>query len=619
MSKIVVATTQFACSWELERNLDTAESLVRDAAARGANLVLLQELFATPYFCIEQYHGHLALAEPFEQSRVLRRFSALARELGVVLPISWFERAGNACFNSLAMADADGRLLGVYRKTHIPNAIGYQEKEYFSPGDTGFRVWDTAAGRIGVGICWDQWFPEAARAMALQGAELLLYPTAIGSEPGAEGLDSRDHWQLTQRGHAAANIMPVIGSRRHGRGAAGLGHLPGSPPRDVWRLAEPGWAGPAGRASIMSALTKIAMGLALLLGLGAQAAEGAGEATEEKVLRLYNWSDYFAPDTLSEFTRETGIRVIYDVMDSSETLEAKLMAGRSGYDLIFPGDTVAERLMRAGSLQLLDKGKLQHLGDIDPGLARLQQAYPHAKEAVVPYTWGTIGLTYYADAIRQRMPDAPVSSLDMLFKPELAAKFADCGISVIDSPDEVLAVVLHYLGRDPRSGKADDLEAALALLKGIKPYIRKFQSQPVTQLVNGDLCLSLGYSGDMTQARRAAAEAGKRVDFEYRLPKEGSTIWMDTMAIPADAPHPDYAYAFINFVMRPANMAAITNSTGYPTASAKARPMVDATMTANPDIYLDEASYQRLIPGQDIAQSQMRARMRAWTRFKSSL
>ncbi|WP_458773402.1 nitrilase-related carbon-nitrogen hydrolase [Aeromonas caviae] len=182
--------------------------------------MLLQELFATPYFCIEQYHGHLALAESFEQSRVLRRFSALARELGVVLPISWFERAGNAYFNSLAMADADGRLLGVYRKTHIPNAIGYQEKEYFSPGDTGFRVWDTAAGRIGVGICWDQWFPEAARAMALQGAELLLYPTAIGSEPGAEGLDSRDHWQLTQRGHAAANIMPVIAANRIGREVA---------------------------------------------------------------------------------------------------------------------------------------------------------------------------------------------------------------------------------------------------------------------------------------------------------------------------------------------------------------------------------------------------------------
>ena len=358
--------------------------------------------------------------------------------------------------------------------------------------------------------------------------------------------------------------------------------------------------------------------LALLLSLAAEAGEADTEAQQEKVLRLYNWADYFAPDTLSAFTRETGIRVIYDVMDSSETLEAKLMAGRSGYDLIFPGDTVAERLMRAGSLQPLDQGKLEHLADIEPGLRRLQQAYPHSRDAVVPYTWGTIGLTYNAAMIRQRMADAPVGSLDLLFKPELAAKFADCGISIIDSPDEVLAVVLHYLGRDPHSGKAEDLDAALALLKGLKPHIRKFQSQPVTQLVNGDLCLSLGYSGDMTQARRAAAEAGKHSDFEYRLPKEGSTIWMDTMAIPVDAPHPDYAYAFINFVMRPANMAAITNSTGYPTASAKARSMVDATMTANPDIYLDEASYGRLIPGQDLAQSQMRARMRAWTRFKSS-
>ncbi|MGL6006058.1 extracellular solute-binding protein [Aeromonas sobria] len=357
----------------------------------------------------------------------------------------------------------------------------------------------------------------------------------------------------------------------------------------------------------------------LLNGTAIAAEELDQEQSAEKVLRLYNWADYFAPDTLSAFTKETGIRVIYDVMDSSETLEAKLMAGRSGYDLIFPGDTVAERLMRAGSLQPLDKSKLQHLADIEPGLLRIQQAYPHSRDAVVPYTWGTIGLTYNAGMIKQRMADAPVNSLDLLFKPELAAKFADCGISIIDSPDEVLAVVLNYLGREPRSGKAEDLDAALALLKGLKPHIRKFQSQPVTQLVNGDLCLSLGYSGDMTQASRSATEAGKTAQFEYRLPKEGSTIWMDTMAIPTDAAHPEYAYAFINFVMRPANMAAITNSTGYPTASVKARSLVDATMTGNPDIYLDDATYQRLIPGQDISQPEMRARMRAWTRFKSSL
>ncbi|MDV3442134.1 N-carbamoylputrescine amidase [Pseudomonas otitidis] len=221
MSLLTVATTQFACSWDLARNLDRAEALVREAAAQGARLILLQELFATPYFCIEQDHRHLALAQEYGRSPILARFADLARELGVVLPLSWFERAGNAYFNALSVADADGRLLGVYRKTHIPNAIGYQEKEYFSPGDTGFRVWDTAHGRIGTGICWDQWFPETARCLALMGAEVLLFPTAIGSEPGAAGLDSRDHWQLTQRGHAAANILPVIAANRVGEEVAG--------------------------------------------------------------------------------------------------------------------------------------------------------------------------------------------------------------------------------------------------------------------------------------------------------------------------------------------------------------------------------------------------------------
>ncbi|WP_327440333.1 N-carbamoylputrescine amidase [Pseudomonas donghuensis] len=216
MSALTVASLQFACSWNLEGNLDKAEQLVREAASAGAKLILLPELFATPYFCIEQCHEHLALAESYDNSPLLQRFAALAAELGVVLPLSWFEQAGNAYFNSLTVADADGRLLGVYRKTHIPNAIGYQEKEYFSPGDTGFKVWDTAAGRLGVGICWDQWFPETARCLALQGAEILLFPTAIGSEPGAAALDSRDHWQLTQRGHAAANILPVITANRTG-------------------------------------------------------------------------------------------------------------------------------------------------------------------------------------------------------------------------------------------------------------------------------------------------------------------------------------------------------------------------------------------------------------------
>ena len=216
-SPLVVAATQFACSWDLPANIAAAERLVRKAAAGGARLILLQELFATPYFCIEQDPAYLELAQPASDCALLRQFAALAAELKVVLPVSFFERANNAYFNSIAIIDADGRNLGIYRKTHIPDGPGYQEKFYFSPGDTGFRVWDTAVGRIGVAICWDQWFPESARAMALKGAEILLYPTAIGSEPPpAPPIDSRRHWQRVQQGHAAANVMPLLASNRIG-------------------------------------------------------------------------------------------------------------------------------------------------------------------------------------------------------------------------------------------------------------------------------------------------------------------------------------------------------------------------------------------------------------------
>jgi len=215
--RVTVATTQFACSTDRATNIERAEVLVRRAAAAGANIILLQELFETPYFCIDQDARHFALATTVDENPALRHFAPIARELGVVLPISFFERAGQAFFNTVAMLDADGRVLGTYRKSHIPNGPGYQEKQYFSPGDTGFRVWSTRFGRIGVGICWDQWFPECARAMALQGAELLLYPTAIGSEPPpAPPLDSRRHWQRAQQGHAAANVIPLLAANRWG-------------------------------------------------------------------------------------------------------------------------------------------------------------------------------------------------------------------------------------------------------------------------------------------------------------------------------------------------------------------------------------------------------------------
>jgi len=214
--KVTVAATQMACGWDREANIANAERLVREAAGRGADVVLIQELFETPYFCKDHLASHFELATPVAENPAVERFSRLAAELGVVLPVSVFERAHNAYFNSLVMIDADGSTLGVYRKAHIPESPGYHEKFYFCPGDTGFRVWRTRHGRLGVGICWDQWFPECARAMAVMGAEILLYPTAIGSEPQDPALDSRHHWRRTMQGHAAANVMPLVASNRIG-------------------------------------------------------------------------------------------------------------------------------------------------------------------------------------------------------------------------------------------------------------------------------------------------------------------------------------------------------------------------------------------------------------------
>jgi N-carbamoylputrescine amidase len=216
MTTITVAATQMACSWDLAANLDKAEALVRRAAQAGAQIILLPELFETPYFCKDQHEDYFQLAKPISNNPLLIRFSALAAALKVVLPISFFERAHQTYYNSVMIIDADGRQLGIYRKTHIPDGPGYQEKFYFNPGDTGFKVWSTHYGVIGVGICWDQWFPESARAMALQGAELLFYPSTIGSEPLAPTLDSCKHWQRVMQGHAAANIMPLIAANRVG-------------------------------------------------------------------------------------------------------------------------------------------------------------------------------------------------------------------------------------------------------------------------------------------------------------------------------------------------------------------------------------------------------------------
>lgn len=215
MRTVTVATTQMACGWDKQQNIDTATELVTKAAKAGANIVLLQELFETPYFCQVHDFDYFKMATSVADNAAINHFKALAKELDIVLPISFYEKSGNTFFNSVTVIDADGEILGTYRKTHIPDGIPYAEKFYFTPGDTGFKVWDTKYAKIGVGICWDQWFPECARSMALMGAELLFYPTAIGDEPTL-GIDSKGHWQRCMQGHAAANLMPVIAANRIG-------------------------------------------------------------------------------------------------------------------------------------------------------------------------------------------------------------------------------------------------------------------------------------------------------------------------------------------------------------------------------------------------------------------
>lgn len=219
--EVTVAATQMACTWDLEDNVRRAEQLVHQAADAGAQVILLQELFESPYFCIDEQSRHFDLAKSLESQPTVQKMQGVAKERGVVIPVSFFEKSGLAFYNAVAIIDADGSIVGHYRKSHIPDFPLYEEKFYFSPGDTGFRVFDTQLGRIGVAICWDQWFPEAARAMTLMGAEMLLYPTAIGSELDKPEFDSKDHWQMVMRGHAAANILPVIASNRIGRESSG--------------------------------------------------------------------------------------------------------------------------------------------------------------------------------------------------------------------------------------------------------------------------------------------------------------------------------------------------------------------------------------------------------------
>jgi len=313
-------------------------------------------------------------------------------------------------------------------------------------------------------------------------------------------------------------------------------------------------------------------------------------AEEEPVLNVYNWSDYIAEDTIA-FEEQTGIKVNYDVFDSNEVLEAKLLAGGTGYDIVVPTSAFLARQIVAGVFQPLDKSKLANIGNLDTAIADLVTQHDPGNEHAINYMWGTTGIGYNKAAILERMPDAPLDSWDLIFNPDVVANFADCGVSVLDAPSEIVSAALHYLGLDPNSEDAADLAKAEEQLQKVRPHLRYFHSsQYINDLANGDICLTVGWSGDILQARDRAIEAGKGVDVVYTIPTEGALMWFDMLAIPVDAPHPENAHKFLDFLMEPEVIADVTNYVSYANGNQAAVAHISE------DVLNDEAVY----PSKDV-------------------
>ncbi|HEX3949488.1 MAG TPA: polyamine ABC transporter substrate-binding protein, partial [Steroidobacteraceae bacterium] len=323
----------------------------------------------------------------------------------------------------------------------------------------------------------------------------------------------------------------------------------------------------------------LALGLMLATGCGgggkSSTERSANQGAGDKVLNLYIWSDYLAPNTLSNFESRFGIKVHAAYFDTNETLETKLLAGNSGYDVVVPTASYFERQIKAGAYLLLDKSKLPNLQNMDPQLMSKVALNDAGNAHGVIYMWGTNGIGYNEKMIRALMPDAPLDSWRLVFDPAVAAKVAKCGISLLDSPAEMMRAAYSFMGKDPNSQSSEDLQQAQAMLLKIRPYIRNFSSSEyIEALANGDLCVAVGYNGDVLQARDRAREADKGIEIKYVVPKEGSILWFDMLAIPKDAPHPDSAYAFINYMMTPQVIADVSNFKRYANGNAASRSLV---------------------------------------------
>lgn len=345
---------------------------------------------------------------------------------------------------------------------------------------------------------------------------------------------------------------------------------------------------------------------------------GAAQA-EDKVLHVYNWSDYIAEDTLENFTKETGIKVVYDVFDSNEVLEAKLLAGSSGYDVVVPSNPFLAKQIKAGVFQKLDKSKLTNWNNLDKNLLKALDPSDPGNQYAIPYMWGTIGIGYNVDKVKAVLGDnAPVDSWDLVFKPENIEKLKSCGVSFLDSPTEILPAALHYLGYAPDSSKPEELKKAEELFMKIRPNVAYFHSSKyISDLANGNTCVAIGYSGDIYQAKTRAEEAKNGVKVGYKIPKEGAGSFFDMLAIPADAKNVDNAHVFLNYLLKPEVMASITDYVRFPNGNAAATPLVAEDIRTDPGIYPSQDVMKKLYTFPDLDPKVQRAMTRSWTKIKS--
>ncbi|WP_075181228.1 spermidine/putrescine ABC transporter substrate-binding protein PotF [Pantoea sp. 1.19] len=353
---------------------------------------------------------------------------------------------------------------------------------------------------------------------------------------------------------------------------------------------------------------------------GALMTMSAGAQAEQKTLHVYNWSDYIAPDTVPEFEKQTGVNVVYDVFDSNEVLEGKLMAGSTGYDVVVPSSSFLARQLQSGVFQPLDKSKLPNYKNMDPELLKKVAQHDPDNKYAIPYLWATTGIGYNVEKVKAALgKDAPVNSWDLVLKPENLEKLKSCGVSFLDAPEEIFATVLNYLGKDPNSSDAKDYSgAATDLLLKLRPNIRYFHSsQYINDLANGNTCVAIGWAGDVLQAKKRAAEAKNGVNIAYSIPKEGALAFFDMLAIPKDAKNVDEAYQFLNYLMEPKVMANISNTVFYASGNKASLPFVNPDVRENPGIYPGPDALAKLFVLKVQDPKLDRVRTRAWTKVKS--